>query len=214
MIDLSKFPNLIPNKPVSLNEMKEVEESMNIILPNVYKELLKETNGFSVGGGLLIYGTEDIIERNETWEVKEYAEGYVSIGDDGGGNVFLMLQGEQEIEVISVDSGDMNPKNARKLASNLIDWINGGCTPKEQTAVDFESPDSCKILLIKAPDGGLKDLIKIKKVLGIEIPTSELLEGAKHPPSILSYKFPYGKAKKLVEKLGEIGDCLSLEGID
>lgn len=211
MIDLSKIPNIILNKPVSMNEIQLVEQSKNVILPNAYKELLKITNGFSVGGGLLMYGTGDIIERNDTWEVEEYAEGYVSIGDDGGGNVFLMLQGEQETEVLSVDSGDMNPINASKLTSNLIDWINGGLETKNiETA--FESSDNCKILLMKAPGGGLKDLIEIKKVLGIEIPMSELLNGAKNPPSILSYKFPYGKAKILVEKFGAIGDCLELKG--
>ncbi|UNK30959.1 hypothetical protein MNO09_00130 (plasmid) [Bacillus sp. N5-665] len=49
---------------------------------------MKYTNGFSIGGGLIIYGTDDIIERNETWEVTEYANGYVAIDDDGSGKVF------------------------------------------------------------------------------------------------------------------------------
>ena len=61
---------------------------MKVELPNVHKDLLKYTNGFSIGGGLIIYGTDDIIERNETWEVTEYVNGYVAIGDDGSGNVF------------------------------------------------------------------------------------------------------------------------------
>ncbi|MED3183870.1 hypothetical protein [Bacillus thuringiensis] len=62
-----------------------------------------------VGG---VQGTDDIVERNETWEVTEYANGYVAIGDDGSGNVFLMWQGADVREVRAVDSGDMNPNHA------------------------------------------------------------------------------------------------------
>ncbi|MEC1353425.1 SMI1/KNR4 family protein [Bacillus sonorensis] len=92
MIDLSMVSDLIKNKPASETEIQESEDILQAKLPNVYKDLLRNTNGFSIGGGVAIYGTEDIVERNETWEVDEYARGYVSIGDDGGGNVFLMLQ--------------------------------------------------------------------------------------------------------------------------
>lgn len=58
-------------------------------LPNVYKDLLKQLDGFSIDGGLIIYVTEDLVERNETLEVAEYATGYISIGDDVGENIFF-----------------------------------------------------------------------------------------------------------------------------
>ncbi|WP_255294348.1 hypothetical protein [Bacillus thuringiensis] len=48
-----------------------------------------------------------------------------------------------------------------------------------------EIPDTCNIVLIEIPNGGLKDLVKIKSVLALDISTGELLKGA-----------PYGKAKK------------------
>ncbi len=89
MINLSNIPDLIEKSAASDIEIQAIENRMNVTLPNVYKELLRCTNGFSIGGGLLIYGTEHIAERNEVWEVDEYARGYVSIGDDGGGNVFF-----------------------------------------------------------------------------------------------------------------------------
>ena len=84
MINLSNIPDLIEKSAASDIEIQAVENRMNVTLPNVYKELLRCTNGFSIGSGLLIYGTEHIAERNEVWEVDEYARGYVSIGDDGG----------------------------------------------------------------------------------------------------------------------------------
>jgi len=96
MIDLSKVPDLIRNTSARDIEIQEVEDLMKTTLPDAYKELLRYTNGFSNGGGLIIYGTEEIVERNETWEIDEYASDYVAIGDDGGGNVFLMLQDLEE----------------------------------------------------------------------------------------------------------------------
>jgi hypothetical protein len=38
----------------------------------------------------LDYGTDELVERNQTWEVDEHAKGYVTIGDNSGGKVFLM----------------------------------------------------------------------------------------------------------------------------
>ena len=82
MIDLTKIPNVIKNTSASDIEIQEVEDLMKVKLPNVYRNLLGYSNGFSIGGGLVIYGTEDIVERNQNWEVDEYASGYISIGDE------------------------------------------------------------------------------------------------------------------------------------
>ncbi|MBR3206474.1 MAG: SMI1/KNR4 family protein, partial [Bacillus sp. (in: Bacteria)] len=92
-----------------------------------YKELLKHTNGCSIGGEVLLYGTEDIAERNATWEVQQYASGYVAIGDDGGGRVLLMRQAEEEKKVWIVDAGVMDPQHAELVAEDLLSWVNEGC---------------------------------------------------------------------------------------
>jgi len=65
-----------------------------------------------------------------------------------------------------------------------------------------EIPDTCNIVLIEIPNGGLKDLVKIKSVLALDISTGELLKGA-----------PYGKAKK-IGKLGSIGLALNTIPMD
>ncbi|NQD52120.1 SMI1/KNR4 family protein, partial [Bacillus altitudinis] len=69
MIHFSQIPNLVINKPASDIHIKEAESQLNIVLPHAYKTLLKQTNGCSVEGDVLLYGTEDIVERNKTWEV-------------------------------------------------------------------------------------------------------------------------------------------------
>ncbi|WP_210367570.1 SMI1/KNR4 family protein [Bacillus sp. REN3] len=208
MFDFSKIPSLIKNQPASDSKILEVENLLDVKLPNVFKVLLKQSDGFSIDGGLIIYGTEDLVERNETWEVAEYAPGYISIGDDGGGNVFLMLQDVDTIAVLVVDSGDMNPHNASLITSDFSCWISNGCLT-EQDIARYQL-DYCNVVLDNNPPGGIKDLVRIKSELGINISTAELLKGSKNPPFILLEKFPYGKAKKMVENLGEIGTVISL----
>lgn len=213
MINLSKVSDLAKNTAASDIEIQEVENLLKLELPNVYKDLLRYTNGFSIGGGLVIYGTENLVERNETWEVDEYASGFVAIGDDGGGNVFLMFQDADEKEVLVIDSGDMNPSHSNLVTSDFNKWVNSGCLNEIEQKTSIEIPDTCNILLVKPPNEGLKDLIKIKNVLGIEISTADLLKGSKNPPFILVERFPYGKAKKLMEKLGSTSTVLSIEPI-
>ena len=213
MINLSKVSDLAKSTAASDIEIQEVENLLKLELPNVYKDLLRYTNGFSIGGGLVIYGTENLVERNETWEVDEYASGFVAIGDDGGGNVFLMFQDADEKEVLVIDSGDMNPSHSNLVTSDFNKWVNSGCLNEIEQKTSIEIPDTCNILLVKPPNEGLKDLIKIKNVLGIEISTADLLKGSKNPPFILVERFPYGKEKKLMEKLGSTSTVLSIEPI-
>ncbi|WP_276205535.1 SMI1/KNR4 family protein [Bacillus safensis] len=127
MINLPQIPHLHVNKPASGIHIKEAESQLNMLLPHFYKELLKHTNGCSIGGEVLLYGTEDIAERNATWEVQQYASGYVAIGDDGGGRVLLMRLAEEEKKVWIVDAGVMDPQHAELLTENFLKWVSEGC---------------------------------------------------------------------------------------
>lgn len=127
MLNLPQIPHLHVNKPETDINIKVAESELNMVLPHAYKTLLKQTNGCSVGGDVLLYGTEDIAERNATWEVHHYANGYVAIGDDGGGQVFLMRQTEEEKRVWIVDAGVMDPQHAELVTENLLEWVSGGC---------------------------------------------------------------------------------------
>ncbi|MDA2645124.1 MULTISPECIES: SMI1/KNR4 family protein [Bacillus cereus group] len=189
MINLSNVSGLIKNKPANDIEIQEIEDVMKVKLSNVHKDLLKYTNGFSIGGGLIIYGTDDIIERNETWEVAEYANGYVAIGD-------------------------MNPNHATVVTLDFIKWVNTGCLNQKIQKIKEEILDTCNIVLIEIPNGGLKDLVKIKSVLALDISTGELLKGSKNLPFTLVKGAPYGKAKKIIEKLGSIGLALNTIPMD
>ncbi|KZZ83919.1 SMI1/KNR4 family protein [Bacillus sp. SJS] len=209
MIDFSNIPNLVLNSPGSEFEVYKIERTMSVRLPDVYRQLLIQTNGFSIGGGVAIYGTEDIEERNATWEVSEYAKGYVAVGDDGEGNVFLMLQSKEDNRVICVESGTMNPAHTSEDSVDFAQWIKRGCS--KSTISHEAAPETCHIILQTVPANGLKDLIKIKNVLGINISSADLLNGSKSTPFTIAREYPFGKAKKLVEKLGVIGESLIIK---
>lgn len=127
MINFLQNPNNHLNESASDKQIKKAESQLNMVLPEVNKTLLKQTNGCSIGGDVLLYGTEDIAERNATWEVQRYAGGYVAIGDDGGGQVFLMRQTEEEKRVWVVDAGVMDPQHAELVTEDLLEWVSGGC---------------------------------------------------------------------------------------
>ncbi|PRR90356.1 MULTISPECIES: SMI1/KNR4 family protein [unclassified Bacillus (in: firmicutes)] len=108
MINSPQNPNNHLNEPASNLHIKEVEPQLNMVLPHAYKTLLKQTNGSSIGGDVLLYGTGDIAERNATWEVYRYASGYIAIGD---GRIFLMRQAEEEKKVWIVGAGKSKSSN-------------------------------------------------------------------------------------------------------
>lgn len=208
-VDISTIPHIITYPPATGVAVQTIEDLMAVKFPNGYKEVLMNTNGLSNGNGLVIYSTNEIIERNEIWEVVEYAAGYVAIGDDGGGNVFLMLQGCEEKAVFVVGAGDMNPNHATIVTTDFLNWVNDGCLSEQSEIV--EQPDVCAIILVKMPDGGLKDVLKIKNVLGIAISTADLVKGSRNLPFTLIKRFPTGKAKKLLAQLGSIGETVSVK---
>lgn len=216
MINLENVAGLVKTISASDDEIKSVEKEMNILLPKIYKKLLKNTNGFSTDRGLTIYGTDDIFERNLTLEVDEYAKGYIAIGDDSGDIVFLISKDDTKEEILAVGCGDMNPSNAKIVSPNLSKWLDNDCNLSYMTVKNATQNyiKYCSILLVDNPKGGLKDLIKIKNVLDVEMPLSELLKASKKLPFPIVSNISYGKALNYLEKLNEFSPILQLQSLD
>lgn len=126
ILDYSNIEFHVKNDKGNSIHIDSVEVAMNSTFPSIFKSVLLEMDGFLTNNGILIYGTEEIEERNLTWEVADYAKGYVAIGDDSGGRIFVMAEKAESTEVFILDCGDMNPENAIKVSDNLIEWINNG----------------------------------------------------------------------------------------
>ncbi|EPR11641.1 SMI1/KNR4 family protein [Ruminiclostridium papyrosolvens] len=212
-MDITKIIGLKKNNPANTDEINSVEVELGVFLPKVYRQLLSITNGFINGQGIGLYGTDELVERNQTWEVDKYARGYVAIGDNSGGKVFLMEADRASKEVIAVDSGYMNPKDEPEVITNdLSEWISTGCSIRTSETEEIRSYiELHNIILEKMPVGGTKDLLVIKKILEIDISIGELLKCSKQPPFILVRNVPYAKAISRIKKLGQVGSILRLE---
>ncbi|MEH6458727.1 SMI1/KNR4 family protein [Chitinimonas sp. JJ19] len=127
MITFSNVPSL-PRTLIGATDeqLNGVERSINSPLPTYYREALKITNGLLLDSGLSIYSTDDIIERNETYEIKEYCNGFLLIGDDSGGRGFLIKISDPQTSVYSSGLGDLEPSTFKVVAHSLEDWINQG----------------------------------------------------------------------------------------
>lgn len=70
-----------------------------------------------------MYSAASIVERNVTYEVADYAPGFVLIGDDSGGRGFLVRVGDPDSQVFSSDLGDLDPADFEIEAADVPSWI-------------------------------------------------------------------------------------------
>lgn len=87
--------------------------------------------------GTTIYSPEDLLERNETFEVAEYSPGWVLVGDDSGGSGYLVRQtgpgfdpavGRAGAEVFRLDLGALTKEVedvGEFVTDDLIGWLAG-----------------------------------------------------------------------------------------
>ncbi len=66
---------------------------------------------------------DDVIERNECYETKKYAPGYINIGDNGGGEAFILKLDEDDPEVSIVGHGSMDPELKEFVYNNSSSWL-------------------------------------------------------------------------------------------
>jgi hypothetical protein len=116
----------VQRNPVSVSELQAaVTQGGWTVLPKTLVELLNLSNGFLTPRGIHLYGTSDLAERNQTFEITEYCEGHLLIGDNSGGKGYLMRLSNDDGFVYSSDLGDLEAIGFQKEANSLQDWIDG-----------------------------------------------------------------------------------------
>ena len=108
------------------SSIEEINKWAGGALPGYYLEFLASHVEGIVGDLVLIYGTDSLIERNETHETREYCPGYLAIGDDSGGRVFLIAR-EAKFTVYLSQMGSMDPHDFKSVSHNFRDWVATGC---------------------------------------------------------------------------------------
>lgn len=180
-------------------------------LPDGHRRLLALSDGIELSSGALIYGSVDLVERNRTYEVADYLPDHVAIGDDGGGQLFLVREGSNS-PVLRVGMGAIGSIAPVVLAETIEAWVEQGCPV--QSAADLAetaTPDFADVLLVAIPGGKLTNLIAVKTELGLGVSIAELKALAAKLPACLMKNAPYGKFRKRCDTLNaRFGHCLSL----
>lgn len=98
-------------------------------------DLWRAVPGVLRGDGTCIYGPDEIDERNATFEVAQYAPGWVLVGGDSGGNGYLMratgaefdpAMGRSGGEVFLLDLGALTADVAGEgvfVTDDLLGWL-------------------------------------------------------------------------------------------
>jgi len=185
MVDFSKLEFITDKKvPANLQEIIDVEKELGLTIPDVYKEFLLKMNGAELSDELL-YSTDDLVEMNILNEVREYAQGYISIGSDNGDYELLMKATKDEIAFRLVDAGYMVPDDEYDtIYPSFKDWINNGAVLIEEE--EEEKEEVGKLILIAPPENGSSDLVIIEKVFNIQYRAFDILKGYKNVPFILA----------------------------
>jgi hypothetical protein len=120
--------------PATAAQIDALAAAVGLELPEQYRALLAEANGVSANL-VQIYAAGDVPERNATYEVAEYAPGYLVVGTV---NDFpVLLRAGPTSPVYENDWGAMTPDCMDELAPSLAEWIERGCPDRNgRTAAD------------------------------------------------------------------------------
>lgn len=152
------------------HSLEEIEEWVGLALPEPYRTFLAtHEEDLLVGELVVLYGRASFIEMNEACQVKVYAPQCVTIGDDSGGRQVLLALPNGRLA--RVDAGSMNPADAEPLADNFHEWLAGGCDLRDPP--NEVHPDRIDIYLQRPPAEGLKGLVRVLKLLDLNVPASE-----------------------------------------
>ena len=92
-------------------------------LQEQHASVLCEANGFLLDNGTKLYSTQELCERNETFEVEKYLAGFLAIGDDSGGAAYVVPVGKNDVRVFSVGIGVMDARYLSFVADDIKAWL-------------------------------------------------------------------------------------------
>jgi hypothetical protein len=105
----------------------EIETWLGQCLPEVYREVLASHGGQTFASSVQLYAPEHVVERNEVYETKIYCPGFITIGDDGGGQAVVVPVKSDACPVSVVGHGLMDPDYFREIAASLAEWVSQEC---------------------------------------------------------------------------------------
>lgn len=154
---------------------------------------MEKNNGALLNDQILIYSTDDIVERNSTFEIDEYFKKMIAIGDDSGGRAILIKKNGKD-GFFLVDTGSPSRESSEQFES-LEDVLRHLLSEKDDAREDFGD-----IVTIGACKPTLEEVLGVKKMLGVCFSVTQLkamLCGAGHTiiSNVHFYKYKEALAK-------------------
>ena len=109
------------------DDWQALERWLGQSVPPALRACLQQVGGASYGDSVWLYSIDDLLERNQTYEVLSYCPGWLTVGDDGGGRALMASLDPRIAEVFIVDHGCMATECFEPLADDLRHWIASGC---------------------------------------------------------------------------------------
>ncbi|NML41839.1 hypothetical protein HHL17_31940 [Chitinophaga sp. G-6-1-13] len=109
--------------------LSRITTALGITLPGAYARFL-ETEQLQesrlVTDLVNLYGTDDLVTRNEDYQVQRYLPGYLSIADDSGGRGIFLHTTQPTLTVYITGYGALDPECMDVLSDDFLQWAQQG----------------------------------------------------------------------------------------
>ncbi|WP_116829477.1 SMI1/KNR4 family protein, partial [Pseudomonas syringae] len=166
------------NSPANVNEIESICKELGISEKNWLRKFWPECNGAVLEDQIVIYPTDQIVERNKTYEIDINFPEYILIGDDSGGGLILTPKKGLE-KFYFIGSGDPFINDAEVFDS--IEQL----TAYAMADVDSDS-DSGNIVSVAEIKPKASDALKIKKDFNLDYSIALLTKKLEKKDEIIS----------------------------
>lgn len=117
---------LLTNGSGSREALTRWSSGLNIVLPEDYVDFMVEANGGegSVGDTYVqLWSTEQLVDLNEAYAVREFAPGIGLFGSDGGGTAYGFLSATVPATLVSVPFVGMAVEAVTPMGSTFTEFV-------------------------------------------------------------------------------------------
>lgn len=203
MIDYKTiFRNAVLNQGANIKDIMRIERQWGRSLPLDYVNFLKFSDGLQeMESGLVLYGTEDIVDRNNTINSDVFRMDYLAIGDDSGGRMLLM---SDVGDIFVVDMGGVDIP-----AESSLSWSDLPMLNDVMVFTNCFDDGMCSIYLNNIVTKS--DLLLIKSSFGLTSGIVDLYKASKNKNIAIVNDYPVHKAMVIKRKLGRLGDSILID---
>lgn len=181
MFDPHDIPDVSAvGEPATDDELNQLSRAVGG-LPTELAQALRVANGVTADV-IQLYSTSELPERNATYEVPACAPDVLLVGCADSSP--LLLGRGCTTGIFLADWGALDGPARRRLAGSLHEWVRSACPlPRDDQLELIRVGD---LHLLRAPTNGLKDLFRLKAVLGLDLPATAMREALAEVPTRLA----------------------------